>query len=36
MNARMGNDAKASNLHSNESRLNHSIRKHGESNATYP
>jgi hypothetical protein len=29
MHAKMGNnDAKASNLHNNESRLNHSIRKH--------
>jgi hypothetical protein len=30
MHARMGNNAKANNLHSYESRLNHSIRKHTE------
>jgi hypothetical protein len=30
MHARMGNDAKASNLHGNESRLNHSTRRHTE------
>jgi hypothetical protein len=30
MHARMGNDAKASDLHNNGSRLNHNIRKHTE------